>query len=466
MTEARREARARGDTALPAQLTWGLIALICLAPLPFGLVHSVHQAGFFTLVGLLAVATAEACRRRGRTPVPLAVLKVEWLLLSIVLVWVGLQMVPLPGLSHPLWQEAATALDAPVLGRITLAPDLTLEAWLRLLGYAVVFWLALQIGRDRHAAKAVLLAVLLGNLAYAIYGLTMHFGQFELILWAESRTPNQHVVATFVSRNNYATFVGLGLLAATGLLISRLVSAAWDLNGRAAWADLAKRLFIDGSALVAVLVVLLTALVLATSRGGFAAALIALFVLIALQLFRASRGVGGRTGAVLVALAPMPFVFGTSGGALVERLLNTDVNEEGRFAAFGAATDAIGDAPLAGFGYGSFQDAFMIYQTRDVEGWYDRLHNDWLEAMFGLGVPMALVLFTVLSLLVVRCLRASFARRRDAVYPMLAVSSSVLIAVHALVDFSLQLPAVTVTWLTLLGLGVAQSWRSGQLAAG
>ncbi|MDF2096672.1 hypothetical protein [Aquibaculum arenosum] len=43
---------------------------------------------------------------------------------------------------------------------------------------------------------------------------------------------------------------------------------------------------------------------------------------------------------------------------------------------------------------------------------------------------------------------------------MTAVAASLLVGVHALSDFSLQLPAVTVTWLVLLALGVAQSWRT------
>jgi hypothetical protein len=41
-----------------------------------------------------------------------------------------------------------------------------------------------------------------------------------------------------------------------------------------------------------------------------------------------------------------------------------------------------------------------------------------------------------------------------------AVSASVMVALHAFVDFSMQIQAVALTWTALLAAGVAQSWSS------
>jgi hypothetical protein len=41
--------------------------------------------------------------------------------------------------------------------------------------------------------------------------------------------------------------------------------------------------------------------------------------------------------------------------------------------------------------------------------------------------------------------------------PAVAVSVSVLVGVHALIDFSLQIQAITLTYMAVLGLGVAQA---------
>ena len=45
---------------------------------------------------------------------------------------------------------------------------------------------------------------------------------------------------------------------------------------------------------------------------------------------------------------------------------------------------------------------------------------------------------------------------RGAVYPAVLAACSVLVGVHALVDFSLEMPAVAATYALLLGVGCAQ----------
>jgi O-antigen ligase len=89
-----------------------------------------------------------------------------------------------------------------------------------------------------------------------------------------------------------------------------------------------------------------------------------------------------------------------------------------------------------------------------------KAHNDWLEMMFELGLPGAFLWFVVLGGLGIRCLFGFFRRRRDHVYPMAGFSACVLVGLHSLADFSLQIPAVAVTFAVLLGVGVAQTWSS------
>lgn len=444
---------------VPRALVLMLCALLALAPLPFGLVSTLSQAGFFVAASLLACGTAAWLLQSGRLPVPIGRLKFEASLFVLLLLWILLQLLPIPGIAHPVWSEAAEALGVETAGRISLAPDLTLEALLRLLGYGALFWAVLQIGRDRKAAFWLLAAIAAISLTYAVYGLVMTLGGFNLILWYETDRPAQSVIATFVNRNNYATYAGVGAIATAALLGARVGTPGGQ--GRVARVAFLRRLLADGLLLIGALVVILTALLLTGSRGGFGAMVLALFLLGALAWLRLSRGTRGRVGALLLALLPLPFVFGLSGERVIARLLETNIDQEGRLAAFSAAIRAIADAPWTGFGYGAFADAFQLYRDSSIRYWFDRLHNDWLEAIFGLGIPAAILLFLLLSSLTLRCLIGLFRRRRDAAYPAAAVATSVLVGVHALTDFSLQLPAVTATWLVLLALGVAQSWRSG-----
>jgi hypothetical protein len=55
------------------------------------------------------------------------------------------------------------------------------------------------------------------------------------------------------------------------------------------------------------------------------------------------------------------------------------------------------------------------------------------------------------------CLKGARTRQRDATIPAIAASVSFLVGVNAFVDFSLQIQAVTLTYMAILGAGVAQA---------
>jgi len=59
-----------------------------------------------------------------------------------------------------------------------------------------------------------------------------------------------------------------------------------------------------------------------------------------------------------------------------------------------------------------------------------------------------------------RCLKGVRQRQQDSVYPAVAVAAATLLAAHSVVDFPLQIPAITIVFLFLFGIGFAQSWSS------
>jgi O-antigen ligase len=91
---------------------------------------------------------------------------------------------------------------------------------------------------------------------------------------------------------------------------------------------------------------------------------------------------------------------------------------------------------------------------------YDRAHNTWLENGFELGIPASLALFAALLGIALTCWRGVQRRHRDWVYPAAGVGASVLVGVHALVDFSLQIPAVAMLYALVMGIACAQSYSS------
>lgn len=113
--------------------------------------------------------------------------------------------------------------------------------------------------------------------------------------------------------------------------------------------------------------------------------------------------------------------------------------------------------PWLGTGLGSFSSVFPAYRTEAMPGRIDLAHDDYLENLLELGIPAAIALFAAVFVLFLGCVRGVRRRRRDAIFACVGVGATVLVAVHASVDFSLQNPAVTTAYCLLLGAAVAQS---------
>ena len=120
----------------------------------------------------------------------------------------------------------------------------------------------------------------------------------------------------------------------------------------------------------------------------------------------------------------------------------------------------VAERPWQGHGYGNFEAAFAQHRDERFGDRVDMAHNSYIEHLVELGVPATLLLYFGPLLLFGYCVRGVFARRRGQLFPLVAVGATVLVALHALVDFSLQIPAVAVTYAALLGIGVAQATPS------
>jgi len=208
------------------------------------------------------------------------------------------------------------------------------------------------------------------------------------------------------------------------------------------------------------LLLMVTALVLTHSRGGFVSALAGTVVLMMLLDKRVSSKKALSRVTVIAALAVASIAFYLTSELLLDRINRTDITTEERLAVYANVNRAIGDNPALGFGYGTFANSFRLYDQNENTVHYDRAHNTWLEDAFELGVPAALALYLALGGLAFTCLRGVRRRHRDWVYPATGVAASVLVGLHAAVDFSLQIPAVAILYACIMGVACAQSYSS------
>ena len=442
---------------------WTFVGLLSLAPLPFGMVYTIFQALFAFLIMMILAGYCVIRFKEGKGPdVSLGRIWPETLGFFLVLGWGLLQMSSFTPESwhHPLWAETEEVLGGDIRGSISLTRGAGFEFIMRMLTCGAVFLMALQFGRDRNRASLLIWAVGISSTAYALYGLVMYFGGFEMILWVEKEQAAQRVTGTFINANNFATYAGMGLLCAMSLYLSGFFRVLHSGRiGKDKIFHLLQQAFVLGAPLLACTLVLLTALFLTGSRAGISASLGSMLVLIVfLGIMTTVRSRFYRILTVSL-LAAILWVFFLSGESWLDRLTKLNLEGDGRLETYEQTWKAISLSPWSGYGIGSYRQTFSIFADEHTARFL-RAHNDWLEMIFELGFPAAILWFVVLAGLTVRCLLGFFQRRRDHVYPAAGFCACLLVGIHSLVDFPLQIPAVAVTFSALLGVGVAQSRSS------
>jgi O-antigen ligase len=368
-------------------------------------------------------------------------------------------------LHNPIWELEGQGLDIEIPGSITINRSETAIALMRLLTEGAVFWLYLQVCRLPQRAYRCVQVVAVVGVAYAVYGIVAFYGFPGTILWFPKTAYADSVTSTFINRNSYATYAGLGLICTLGVGLSeylRRAAVAGHSLARQGIAFLAASAGPAG-AWVAAAFVLAMALVLTGSRGGILASLTGTlaFALLVLMRGRSARaGLGAFIALVTVGAAVFTF-----GDFLATRLLQLGFDVTDRLAVYRLTLLSILDSPWRGFGYGTFSTVFSMYRDASVSpvGMWDKAHNTYLEIIQGLGIPAAALFFAIAAFLVARCTYAALTRRSSSTAPLVAASTSVIVGLHSFVDFSMQMQAVALTWTALLGAGVAQSWSSQEL---
>ena len=150
------------------------------------------------------------------------------------------------------------------------------------------------------------------------------------------------------------------------------------------------------------------------------------------------------------------------GDVLVGRIAQQGFRDSSRLAVYTIAMRSILDAPLLGYGYGTFVDVFPMFRDQSVGtfGKWEMAHSTYLEVFQGLGLVFGSMLVASIVLLALRCLRGAMTRQENEMIPCVAAGIAFLLGAHSLIDFSLQIQSIAITFMALLGAGVAQSESS------
>lgn len=362
---------------------------------------------------------------------------------------------------HPAWSLAAGNLGGTVASSISLSPQDTFNAILRTLSYSLVFVLAFQLGRDRELAKRSMRWLFVVGVLFSIYGLLSYFGVLREFMWYADDSFGRDVRATFVNRNHFATWAGLTLLCGMGAFFDRIFDAPnypmLSLQGKQ---DRINRFLSRAWLPMSGLILIVSALVSSHSRGGFASVFVAAAAFM-IMVDRRRQQVSNRVRVIIATVLTISAVaFWINSDILLQRYGVSGMDAPGRTLVYSQSVRAIGDNPLLGYGHGNFEDAFRLYRTEDISKLVNYAHNSYLESFFDLGIPAALLLIFSMVGLALTCVHGVRHRQRDWIIPAVGVSASLLVGVHALVDFSLQIPAVAFLYACIMGMACAQSFSS------
>jgi O-antigen ligase len=435
---------------------YAALALVVLAPLTLGAVDAWAWATLAIGMGAIGFICAIGLMSQ-RTPILLWPLIIPTILCLCAAIWAWLQTsTAWLDWVHPISLAAQNILPN-VHPAISLNPDATRQTLLRWAMYAVTFFVAYVWGQDAGRARRGLNALVIAGTIYAVYGMIVLFAGSDMALWVHKPMYQQDVTGPFINKNNFASYLGALLCIAIGLLLRRVVRDTAGVQGSEFWRRFMACCTGRGAWLVIAVVVMFSALLLAHSRGGLLSFAVAFCVLVALM--RAARIFRGKifywgVGAMTIALV---FLFFLSGDGVFDRLVSD--GEPARPQLYELVTTAIADRPILGHGLGSFPEVFQIYRTEDMPATFftERAHSVYLENMLELGIPAALALFIGIGTLMWHAAASVRLPERHRTIPAVCAAAMIMLCVHSLIDFPLQIPAITMLFMFLLGLGTAQA---------
>lgn len=346
---------------------------------------------------------------------------------------------------------------------ISISPALTEPALLKLIAYAGLFLLVtaypLREDVERRFGQRLALVVLVGGLITGsvalierLYSNGRALWMFSPYDWHGGKPWSDRAVGSFANPDHLANYLDQTLPFAVAAVIWPTALAR-------------KRPQVMRAVAGAALVIISSALLLSSSRGGWLGALMSLVVLGALR--PQGDGVARRPAVGKIAVATslglfliVLLMFVGPGGRIQAdtRLKDTVANESlvGREAPALATLAMVRGFPLFGVGLGCWPEIFPHYVTPPwTPTFWNATHNDYVQ----IAAETGLIGFALLAWLLIAVgwrIHHGIGAKRSGTQTLVAaaLAAASATAVHEFFDFPLQVPANALLLTVLLGLAV------------
>jgi len=350
------------------------------------------------------------------------------------------------------WEWIKTPLDLPLLILLILVilsavfsqhrPS-SLWAAVMLITYIVIYYLVIHTVRTRARFKYLVFLIIGVATFLAVFGLFKKFGINPFPWWdyGDLKYRPDYLASTYGNYNHLAGYMEMALPLTLGLFLldyrrGKLLTLCY------------------------VTLLLIAALILSLSRGGWVGALTGLTFMAAVLLtnryFTGKKLIaalaGGFVVAVIVVFASTP---------VVERINTLDQKSEipnfkARVSVWGGAIEMIEEHPFLGTGPGTFTTVYTQYQPPGVTPRYFKAHNDYLHFVSEVGLPLvAVILWMIIALYRKGFRKMQNPSRLVRGITIGALSGITAILVHSIGDFNLHIPANALLFTVLAALVAA-----------
>jgi O-antigen ligase len=336
------------------------------------------------------------------------------------------------------------ALFGPLLGFLLVgivqlaihasaAPFLTKVELLKLSACFVVFFLAVQVFREKRDFQLLAGFLIFWGFAVSLFGIVQHFASNGKIYWIRSVPDNGPFFGPYVNSNHFAGFVEL--IAPLGLALLLFRGVRRDLMPLTALCT----------------IVPIGALVMSGSRGGILSFTFEVGLLVLLSWWRRSKKT--RLGIFALAiLASGALVAWLGAGKAVEKFSGTrpgDVLLSRRWSMLKGSAHVFLAHPALGSGMGTLVVVFPRYDSMYDGRVVDHSHNDYIEELADTGLAGGLCCFAFLYLLFRQTLErlgAAQGHFSHACHAGAAVACGGIL-LHSFVDFNLHIPSNLILFL-------------------
>lgn len=409
-----------------------LVSLILTEVVLFGASDVAVASAFGVLQALYLLIVLATCGWARRVP---SIIATPWpgLMFVAVLLGAAWALTPFgPGGPHPVWAYLGQSGGSITVDRSSLVLSL-----LRLLGLACLFYGAWIVGASETRRRALIWWMLLALSAFAALAIMDHV----------ALRGGRRLTATLLSPNSAATLMGVGVVFAVAFFSQSIQRASGKLR--------LERLSLSASLALGSAAVFAVALAMTASRAGIFSTVVALAVLLTWQVLAQGRKLSAI--AIIGGAAALLVVIGVamqSADLTAARLENLQNDMTVRRTIFDAHWQAFLGSPWFGFGLGSFPVVNQLITTSetlpvlfDVRATHN-LYLQWLEE----GGVVAAALMAAWALTALG--RAALEGLKPGTSGTLAratVAAAILVLLHGLSDFAVQVPALQA--LFAVGLG-------------